>query len=336
MLIKRRKIGDVSENDITPETVYFNRRSILKSLGLAAASSVAGSAHSGLLDELFGAKPPQQQAPREPLSHSPDNETKGLTLTPETKVINHNNYYEFGTDKTDPAANSQHLQTRPWTLSVEGEVAQPGNIDVWELIHNTSLEERIYRMRCVEAWSMVIPWLGIELGRVLQKFKPTSRAKYVAFQTLYDPKQMPGQRSRRIGGGIDYPYLEGLRIDEAMHPLTLLSVGLYGKTLPPQNGAPVRLVVPWKYGFKGIKSIVKIRLVEKQPPSTWNLLAPQEYGFYANVNPNVDHPRWSQATERFIGPGGPFSSTRQKTLMFNGYGDDVASLYSGMDLKTFY
>jgi len=198
------------------------------------------------------------------------------------------------------------------------------------------LEERIYRMRCVEAWSMVIPWVGFSLASLLKKVAPNSRAKYVAFETLYDPQKMPGQENRRLGGGIRYPYVEGLRIDEAMNPLTLMSVGLYGKTLPPQNGAPIRLVVPWKYGFKGIKSIVGIKLLEQQPPTTWNLLAAKEYGFYANVNPNHDHPRWSQASERRITSGGLFSRNRIATLPFNGYGEEVAALYQGMDLSTYY
>lgn len=333
--IKRSAPGDISENLITPENVYFNRRSMLKSLGFGAASLAVPGANAGILDSLFGGKAPVA-AERKALEYQPHNPAPSLTLTPEAKVTNHNNFYEFGTGKTDPANNSQKLKLEPWTLTVDGEVAKPGKVDVWELINTAQLEERIYRMRCVEAWSMVIPWLGIELGRFLKQFEPTSKAKYVAFETLYDPDQMPGQKSRFVGGGIDYPYVEGLRIDEAMHPLTILSVGLYGKTLPPQNGAPIRLVVPWKYGFKGIKSIVKIRLVEKMPPTTWNILAPNEYGFYANVNPAVDHPRWSQASERFIGPGGAFDTERQDTLPFNGYADQVASLYTGMDLRRFY
>lgn len=333
--IKRSAPGDISENLITPEDVYFNRRSVLKSLGFGAASLTVPGANAGILDSLFGGKP-MAAAERKPLEYQPHNPAPPLTLTPEAKITNHNNFYEFGSGKTDPANNSQELKLEPWTLTVDGEVAKPGKVDVWELINTAQLEERIYRMRCVEAWSMVIPWLGIELGRFLKQFEPTSKAKYVAFETLYDPDQMPGQKSRFVGGGIDYPYVEGLRIDEAMHPLTILSVGLYGKTLPPQNGAPIRLVVPWKYGFKGIKSIVKIRLVEKMPPTTWNILAPNEYGFYANVNPAVDHPRWSQASERFIGPGGAFDTERQDTLPFNGYADQVASLYTGMDLRRFY
>ncbi|GAB3106985.1 protein-methionine-sulfoxide reductase catalytic subunit MsrP [Aestuariicella hydrocarbonica] len=336
MLLKKSANNRILGSQITPEDVYLNRRSILKSLGIVAATGLSLNSHAGIFDQLLGNDTPSEKAPRKPLAYTPGTLDPGLILTPESKVINHNNFYEFGTNKTDPARNSQHLKTEPWTLTVEGEVEKPGTIDVWELMETAQLEERIYRMRCVEAWSMVIPWLGIELGPLLKKFKPTSRAKYVAFETLYDPEQMPGQKSRYLGGGIDYPYVEGLRIDEAMHPLTTLALGLYGKTLPPQNGAPVRLVVPWKYGFKGIKSIVKIRLVEKQPPVTWNILAPHEYGFYANVNPSVDHPRWSQASERFIGEGGAFSSSRQKTLMFNGYADEVASLYSGLDLRKYF
>lgn len=341
MRIKRQHIkqtgpGDIRENLVTPESVYLNRRTVLKSLGFGAAGLAIPSAHAGILDGLFGDAKEVPQAARKPLEYTPDKNAADLTLTPEQKITQHNNFYEFGTGKTDPAENAQGLKVEPWTLTVEGEVAKPAKVDVWELINTAQLEERIYRMRCVEAWSMVIPWLGIELGRFLKQFEPTSKAKYVAFETLYDPDQMPGQKSRFVGGGIDYPYVEGLRIDEAMHPLTILSLGLYGKTLPPQNGAPVRLVVPWKYGFKGIKSIVKIRLVEKMPPTTWNILAPNEYGFYANVNPAVDHPRWSQASERFIGPGGVFDTERQDTLPFNGYGDQVASLYKGMDLRRFY
>lgn len=333
MLIKTRKPGDAAESEVTSESIYLNRRTLLKGLGLGGMM-VAASAHAGLFD-LFASDPGEQgMAERKPLRFKPG--MRGPSPTPEAKIITHNNFYEFGTGKADPARNSQSLKVEPWTLTVEGEVAKPGKVDVWQLMAESQLEERIYRMRCVEAWSMVIPWVGLELGRFLKRFEPTSRAKYVAFETLYDPQQMPGQKSRYAGGGIDYPYVEGLRIDEAMHPLTILSVGLYGKTLPPQNGAPIRLVVPWKYGFKGIKSIVKIRLLEKMPPSTWNLLAPREYGFYANVNPAVDHPRWSQATERFIGEGGPLSVTRQETLPFNGYGDQVASLYSGMDLQRYF
>jgi len=336
MLIKTPRAHQLSENQVTSESAYRDyrreRRGLLK--GMVAGGALAAVAPAAALD-LFGKEKPSP-APRKPLDYAAQNPAPDLTLTPETKVTHYNNFYEFGTAKTDPAENAQGLKTEPWTLTVEGEVEKPGTVDVWKLMGASSLQERIYRMRCVEAWSMVIPWIGFELGEFLKRFQPTSRAKYVAFETLYDPEQMPGQKNRYVGGGVKYPYVEGLRMDEAMHPLTLLSVGLYGKTLPPQNGAPIRLVVPWKYGFKGIKSIVKIRLVEAMPPTSWNRLAPREYGFYANVNPAVDHPRWSQASERFIGPGGLFAVNRQETLPFNGYGEEVASLYRGMDLRKFF
>jgi len=337
VLIRLSHPSRPGESQVTPESVYLDRRRILRGLGLGAALA-AGRAHAGLFDFLSpgsaGSTP--GAAPRSALEYQEDASGFDLTLTPEEKATSHNNFYEFGTGKTDPLHNSQALVTDPWTLRVEGEVAKPGSVDIGDLIASSDLEERIYRLRCVEAWSMVIPWIGLELGRFLKRFEPTGRARFVAFETLHDPAQMPGQRSRYLGGGVDYPYVEGLRIDEAMHPLALLGLGMYGKTLPPQNGAPVRLIVPWKYGFKSIKSIVSIRLVEHMPPTSWNLLAPQEYGFYANVNPSVDHPRWSQATERFIGPGGVLDVRRQPTLPFNGYGDDVADLYAGMDLRRFY
>lgn len=333
MLIKTRKRSDLCENLVTAEEAYVSRRTVIKGLGAGIGLKLAGL--GGLIAGATGAGAAEAAA-RKPLRYQKQSPVPDLVLTPDDKVTNHNNFYEFGTGKTDPAKNSQDLKIEPWTLTVEGEVENPGTVDVWKLMADTDLQERIYRMRCVEAWSMVIPWVGLELGKFLKRFQPTSRAKFVAFQTLYDPQQMPGQRNPYVGGGIDYPYVEGLRIDEAMHPLTILSVGLYGKTLPPQNGAPIRLVVPWKYGFKGIKSIVKIRLVESMPPTSWNKLLPQEYGFYANVNPAVDHPRWSQASERFIGPGGLFAVKRQPTLPFNGYGEEVAALYSNMDLRKFY
>ncbi|HGW8233655.1 TPA: protein-methionine-sulfoxide reductase catalytic subunit MsrP, partial [Escherichia coli] len=256
-----------------------------------------------------------------------------LPLTPADKVSGYNNFYEFGLDKADPAANAGSLKTDPWTLKISGEVAKPLTLDHDDLTRRFPLEERIYRMRCVEAWSMVVPWIGFPLHKLLALAEPTSNAKYVAFETIYAPEQMPGQQDRFIGGGLKYPYVEGLRLDEAMHPLTLMTVGVYGKALPPQNGAPVRLIVPWKYGFKGIKSIVSIKLTRGRPPTTWNLAAPDEYGFYANVNPHVDHPRWSQATERFIGSGGILDVQRQPTLLFNGYAEQVASLYRGLDLR---
>ncbi|MGH7530138.1 MAG: protein-methionine-sulfoxide reductase catalytic subunit MsrP, partial [Gemmatimonadales bacterium] len=245
-------------------------------------------------------------------------------LTSYEGITTYNNFYEFGTDKRDPSRHAHTLRTRPWTVRVEGEVNKPKVYDVDELITRYPAEQRVYRLRCVEAWSMVIPWLGFPLAQLLKDVEPTSHARFVAFTTLHDPEQMPGQK----GGVLPWPYVEGLRLDEAMHPLTILSHGLYGKPLPNQNGAPLRLVVPWKYGFKSIKSIVRIRLVRVQPPATWNMVAPNEYGFYSNVNPDVDHPRWSQKRERRIG-----ELRRRPTVLFNGYGDQVASLYAGMDLR---
>ncbi|WP_429031087.1 protein-methionine-sulfoxide reductase catalytic subunit MsrP [Aeromonas veronii] len=333
MLIKRRTAHHLTEQDVTPEAVYQDRRLILKGLGLGAAT-LAFPTQAGVLDLLRGKEDAPQLATK-PLNSKPAERPTNLVLTPEEKATSYNNFYELGTDKSDPARNGHYLKPEPWTLKVEGEVAKPFTLDVWDLINKSELEERIYRLRCVEAWSMVLPWNGISLAEIIRRAEPTSRAKFVAFETLFDPKQLPGQASS-LGGGIEYPYVEGLRIDEAMHPLSFLAMGLYGKTLPAQNGAPIRLVVPWKYGFKSIKSIVSIRLVEEMPPTTWNLLAPNEYGFYANVNPQVDHPRWSQASERFIGEGGVFGAKRQPTLMFNGYGDEVASLYQGMDLRQWY
>ncbi|WP_322863193.1 protein-methionine-sulfoxide reductase catalytic subunit MsrP [Aeromonas allosaccharophila] len=333
MLIKRRAAHPLTEQDVTPEAVYQDRRLILKGLGLSAAT-LAFPTQAGVLDLLRGKEDAPQLATR-PLNSKSAERPANLVLTPEEKATSYNNFYELGTDKSDPARNGHYLKPEPWTLKVEGEVAKPFTLDVWDLINKSELEERIYRLRCVEAWSMVLPWNGISLAEIIRRAEPTSRAKFVAFETLFDPKQLPGQASS-LGGGIEYPYVEGLRIDEAMHPLSFLAMGLYGKTLPAQNGAPIRLVVPWKYGFKSIKSIVSIRLVEEMPPTTWNLLAPNEYGFYANVNPEVDHPRWSQASERFIGEGGVFGAKRQPTLMFNGYGDEVASLYQGMDLRQWY
>lgn len=257
-------------------------------------------------------------------------------LTPESKVISHNNFYEFGTSKTDPLDNAQGFNVNPWQLKIDGLVDKPITLSFDDLTGILPLEERIYRLRCVEAWSMVIPWVGFSLGSLLKLAGVKSSASHIAFETLYDPEQMPGQKSRLMGGGIHYPYVEGLTLAEAMNDLSFLAVGLYGKTLPAQNGAPIRLVVPWKYGFKSIKSIVRIRVLDKQPPTSWNQLAPQEYGFYANVNPEVDHPRWSQASERRIGEGGLFSAKRIATLPFNGYQEEVASLYSGIDLRRNY
>ena len=318
-------------SEITPEVLYMRRREFIRNAVLFTATSagVGGS----LLWLMKGARAERKRSvgtdrtdagERELTIARHSNYSTDELLTPYRDVTSYNNFYEFGTDKGDPAELAGTLRPRPWTVRVDGEVKKPQVIDVDQLLGWFPLEERVYRMRCVEAWSMVIPWLGFPLGDLLRRVEPTSRARYVAFTTLFDPEQMPGQQ-RRV---LDWPYVEGLRIDEAMHPLTILAVGLYGKALPNQNGAPLRLVVPWKYGFKGVKSIVRISLVEAQPPTTWNLAAPREYGFYANVNPAVDHPRWSQATERRIG-----EVRRRPTLPFNGYAEQVAGLYAGMDLR---
>jgi methionine sulfoxide reductase catalytic subunit len=321
MLIRRPRPGDsatVRPSEITSESVYFERRKLLQA---ALAAGVAGigagwAADAGAVSDLKVERNPKYTV------SDPTNSYEDITT--------YNNFYEFGLDKGDPAANSGRFKPTPWSVKVSGECENPGTFTLEDILKPHTIEERVYRMRCVEAWSMVIPWDGVPLGEVLKQFKPTSKAKYVAFKTVVRPSEMPGQRS----GSLDWPYVEGLRIDEAMHPLALLAVGLYGKTLPNQNGAPLRLVTPWKYGFKGIKSIVEIRFTDKQPPSTWNIQAAHEYGFYANVNPNVDHPRWSQARERKIGAG--LFGSRVPTLMFNGYEKEVASLYKGMDLKKFY
>ena len=335
MLIKSIKPSDCREHQVTDEKIYLDRRHYLKQMGfLGAGALLSGNASASLLD-LFGDEPDTSLFKQRDLSYKPAKAT-AETLTPETKVITHNNFYEFGAQKNQPAELSQGFKVDPWTLTISGEVEKPFTLDYDDLYAAFDLEERIYRLRCVEAWSMVIPWIGFSLADLVKKAKPTSKAKYLAFETLYDPEQMIGQRNRRLGGGISYPYIEGLRMDEALNPLALMSVGLYGKTLPPQNGAPIRLVVPWKYGFKSIKSVVGIKFVDREPPTTWNLLAPHEYGFYANVNPEVDHPRWSQASERRITTGGIFAQNRIDTLPFNGYGDQVASLYSGMNLRNYY
>ncbi|MDR2218530.1 MAG: protein-methionine-sulfoxide reductase catalytic subunit MsrP [Yokenella regensburgei] len=330
--MKARKL---TEADVTAESVFnLERRQILKMLGISAtALSLSTSAHASLLSWFKGNDRPPAPSGK-PLDFSkPAQWQNNLPLTPEDKVTGYNNFYEFGLDKADPAANAGSLKTDPWTLTINGEVAKPLTLDHDALTTRFPLEERIYRMRCVEAWSMVVPWIGFPLHKLLALVEPTSQAKYVAFKTIFAPDQMPGQQDRFIGGGLQYPYVEGLRLDEAMHPLTMLTVGVYGKALPPQNGAPIRLTVPWKYGFKGIKSIVSITLTRERPPTTWNLAASNEYGFYANVNPHVDHPRWSQATERFIGSGGVLDVKRQPTLLFNGYADQVASLYRSLNLK---
>ncbi|WP_258404985.1 protein-methionine-sulfoxide reductase catalytic subunit MsrP [Shewanella psychrotolerans] len=325
------------QSDVTPEAVFNDRRNIIKALGLGAiGASIPGYVQAGLFD-LFGKTKEQMPFVTKPLNFT-QNHFFGQTeiLTPEQKVISHNNFYEFGTSKTDPFDNAQDFKVDPWVLKVEGLVDTPLTLDLDDLTKLFSLEERIYRLRCVEAWSMVIPWVGFPLAALLKKAGVKAGATHVAFETLFDPEQMPGQKSRLMGGGIHYPYVEGLRLDEAMNELSFMAVGLYGKSLPAQNGAPIRLVVPWKYGFKSIKSIVRIRVMDKQPPTSWNQLASHEYGFYANVNPKVDHPRWSQATERRIGEGGIFSATRIPTQAFNGYGEQVATLYKGMDLTRYY
>jgi sulfoxide reductase catalytic subunit YedY len=307
MLIRRA--DGLKESEVTPEPLYWNRREFLAAAGVAGIAALGVSAQEpGLVAKPYGLQPDDQPTPWE-------------------DVTGYNNFYEFGTDKSDPKAYSQKFKTNPWTVKVEGLVNNPGQYQLEDFVKPSSLEDRIYRHRCVEAWSMVVPWRGFPLADVLKRAEPTSKAKYVEFATLYDPKQMPGQRSSVLS----WPYLEGLRLDEAMHPLTLMVVGVYGRTLPNQNGAPLRLIVPWKYGFKGCKSIVKIKLTEGMPRTAWNDSAPQEYGFYSNVNPQVDHPRWSQASERRIG-----EFKKRKTLMFNGYAEQVASLYSGMDLRKNY
>lgn len=330
-----KKLRPFTEADVTAESAFFmQRRQVLKALGISAAAlSLPHAAQADLLSWFKGNDRPPAPAGK-PLNFcKPTAWQNSLPLTPADKVSGYNNFYEFGLDKADPAANAGSLKTDPWTLKITGEVAKPLTLDHDALTTRFPLEERIYRMRCVEAWSMVVPWIGFPLHKLLAQVEPTSNAKYVAFETRYAPDEMPGQKDRFIGGGLKYPYVEGLRLDEAMHPLTLLTVGVYGKALPPQNGAPIRLIVPWKYGFKGIKSIVSIKLTRERPPTTWNLAAPNEYGFYANVNPHVDHPRWSQATERFIGAGGILDVQRQSTLLFNGYAEEVASLYRGLNLQ---
>lgn len=314
-------------SEITPEPLYARRREFLKNGALLAGTAAAVGGGSLW---LVGKRPPADQPEQAALpSAAGQSQLLGRfdTDEPQTSyesVTSYNNYYELGLDKGDPIRNAHTLQQRPWTVEVTGLVAKPQTIDVDTLLQWFSLEQRVYRMRCVEAWSMVIPWNGFPLAELIRRVEPTGAAKFVEFTTLLDAKQLPGQRSPVL----QWPYVEGLRMDEAMHPLTLMAVGLYGRTLPNQNGAPLRLVTPWKYGFKGIKSIVKIRFTDTQPKTSWALAAPSEYGFYANVNPEVDHPRWSQASERRIG-----DTQRRKTLPFNGYGEQVASLYAGMDLR---
>ena len=308
-----RKQSDIRSSDITPKSVYMNRRHLLAAAG-AAALLPGAAAHAAKLTFKKSALSTDE------------------AQTPFKDVTSYNNFYEFGTAKEDPAANAHTLTTKPWTVKIDGMVDKPADYALEDLINPDWQEERVYRLRCVEAWSMVVPWVGVELNKVLALAGPQSGAKYVAFETLVRPEEMPGQRG--LFQPLDWPYVEGLRLDEAMHPLTILANGLYGEELPNQNGAPLRLVVPWKYGFKSIKSVVRITLTDKEPPTSWNMANAREYGFYSNVNPEVSHPRWSQATERPIGAG--LFAGRKDTLMFNGYGDQVADLYAGMDLKKFY
>lgn len=325
MFIKKSRTSDVLPSEITPESIYRDRRRFLRTSALAAAGTLLapGWALSKPLDELepFGELPASDLSTDESLNSFED-------------ITTYNNFYEFGSGKEDPMRLAPgRLEHRPWSVTISGEAEHTGEFDFDDFMQGLTLEERIYRLRCVEAWSMVIPWAGVPLAEVIRRANPTSRAKYVKFYTKHDPQMFPGQRSRGMGflASIDWPYTEGLRMDEAMHPLTILATGLYGKEMPSQNGAPIRLVVPWKYGFKSIKSVVRIHFQETEPENTWNQLAPNEYGFYANVNPEVDHPRWSQATERRIG-----EFFKRDTLMFNGYGEEVADLYAGMDLHKQY
>jgi methionine sulfoxide reductase catalytic subunit len=316
------KFGDLLTAEITPKSVYLNRRQILRAMGIAGAAILGGEAISRF------AFPPAKVNAGTKLDvtvKSPFSTTEKLTSY--NDVTHYNNFYEFGTDKGEPAKNAQNFRTSPWTVSIEGEVKKPVKLSMDDILKLAPLEERIYRHRCVERWSIVVPWIGFSFNLLAKLVEPTEKAKFVAFTTYYDRSQMP----EGSHAGIDFPYVEGLRLDEAMHPLAMLCVGMYGETLANQDGAPVRMIIPWKYGYKSIKSLVKVRFVKDMPPTTWNLYSDSEYGFYSNVNPDVDHPRWSQATEHRLGDLLP-----RKTLMFNGYADQVASLYAGMDLKKFH
>ncbi|HEX7545175.1 MAG TPA: protein-methionine-sulfoxide reductase catalytic subunit MsrP [Gemmatimonadaceae bacterium] len=318
MLIRRKLEPPSSE--ITPEKHYLDRRAFIAAAGAIGAGAIAAS--SGFPTVAAAQQPQEPQAVGKPYGLQRDDKP-----TPWEDVTTYNNFYEFGTDKGDPSQNAKNFKTRPWTVRVDGLVNKPADYQLEDFLKPSVVEDRIYRHRCVEAWSMVIPWRGIPLADVIKRAQPNSKAKFVEFATLLDPKQMPGERTSVL----PWPYIEGLRLDEAQHPLALLAVGVYGRVLPNQNGAPLRLVLPWKYGFKSIKSIVRIRFTDTLPRTAWNLAAPDEYGFYSNVNPTVDHPRWSQATERRIG-----EFFRRKTLMFNGYAEQVASMYAGMDLRKNY
>ncbi len=334
MLIKTTKASDIKESEVCDEGVYYSRRKFIKQAaagtGLLAASSLYLPTSLAMSDDPVA--PAVANAKSSPVVKTKQNTLKfkktqygtKLKSTPYEYITGYNNFYELGTGKSDPARNAEYLKTEPWSITVEGQAEVTGKFNFEDILKRHSLQERIYRLRCVEAWSMVVPWVGFPLADLIKYFKPNSKAKYVEFQTLYNPKLLPGQ-NRRV---LDWPYTEALRIDEAMNSLSFMAVGIYGKQILNQNGAPIRLVVPWKYGFKNIKSIVKIRFVEKLPRTSWWKSAPQEYGFYANVNPAVDHPRWTQKRERIIG-----TYRRRKTELFNGYSEEVASMYSGLDLK---
>ena len=326
MLLRIRSRSDPLPSEITPAAVHADRRRLLGAVGAAGLLASPGRLPAAQPAAPSGPQPGGASATRLPTRPGPYSTMERPTAYRD--VTGYNNFYEFGTDKSDPARRAGSLKLRPWTVAVEGEVRRPGVFGIEELLAMAPIEERIYRMRCVEGWSMVIPWAGFPLSELVRRVEPTGNAKYVEFTTLADRAQMPGLGAEVL----DWPYVEGLRMDEAVHPLTLLTLGLYGEMLPRQNGAPVRIVVPWKYGFKSGKSIVRIRFVEKQPLTSWNRAAPQEYGFYSNVNPEVSHPRWSQATERRIGEDG-FLQRKRPTLMFNGYAEQVAPLYAGMDLR---
>jgi methionine sulfoxide reductase catalytic subunit len=323
MLIK--KPADIRESEVTPHELYLRRREFITAAGTIAVGAAAAAVGSAWLPDTAGAQNPNAYKFPQLKKGSPFDTTEKQNSYKE--ITTYNNFYEFGLDKADPAKYAHTLKPRPWSIVVEGQCNKPGTYNIEDIVKWFPLEERIYRMRCVEAWSMVIPWVGFPLADLVKRFEPNSKAKYVEFKTLVDLKQMPGQTEPNL----NWPYTEGLRMDEALHPLTLMAVGLYGEVLPNQNGAPIRLVVPWKYGFKGVKSIVRMRFVENQPLNTWQQTRAVEYGFFANVNPDVDHPRWSQKTERRIG-----ELFRRKTLPFNGYAEQVASLYTGMDLRKFY
>jgi methionine sulfoxide reductase catalytic subunit len=327
MLIRRP--SDIRSSEITDERLYVRRREFMRLAGSAALAGAAGSLISACGETSSAAEMTSAGGGQMPLENvKPRVVTTDEKLNTFDEITSYNNFYEFGTGKNDPQRYGASLKTSPWKVKMDGLCAKPAEYNLEDLIKPHQLEERIYRLRCVEAWSMVIPWVGIPLSDVLKRAEPQPKATFVAFTTLHRPSEMPGQRD----AALDWPYVEGLRMDEAMHPLTILAVGLYGKTLMNQNGAPIRLVVPWKYGFKSIKSIVRIRFVDRQPPTAWNIANPTEYGFYSNVNPTVDHPRWSQAREKRL----PSLFPTYRTQMFNGYGDQVASMYAGMDLGKFY